>query len=64
MVYEKIKTRFTPNSEVAEMDIEEDLRRIKLAKTCDPNKLLVNIAVIEVQYECVLVAAKKASVVI
>ncbi len=64
MVYEKMKARFAPNDEVAEMDIEDNLRKIKLLKTQDPKKLLGDIRAVEVQYGYALSETKKATVVI
>ncbi len=63
-VYKKIKKRFVPDDEMAEMDMEDNLRKIKLQKTRDPKKLLDDIAAVEVQYGCMLAETKKAGVVI
>ncbi len=41
------------------MDMEDDLRKIKLQKTQDPKKLLDDIAAVEVQYRYILADAKK-----
>ena len=46
------------------MDMEDDLRKIRLQKTWNPNKLLDDIAAVEVQYGCVLSNAKKSAVII
>ena len=64
VVYEKIKARFAPNDEVAEMDTDDNMRKIKLPQPWDPKKLLDNITAVEVQYGWVLSKPKKVIVVI
>ena len=61
VIYNKIKTRFAPDDDVAEMDMEDDLRRIKCAKQRDPKKILTDIAAVAVQYSCNLSDSKKAA---
>ena len=63
-VWAKIKERFGPDDNVAVMDMEDDLRKIKLHKKKDPKDLLDNIAAVEVRYGCVLSPEKKAAVVV
>ena len=64
VVYNKIKTRFAPDDDVAEMDMEDDIRKIKCAKQRDPKKILNGIAAVEVQYGCNLSDSKKAACVV
>ena len=59
VVYEKIKARFAPNDEVAEMDMEDNLRKIKLPKTWDPKKLQDNIVEVEVQVDALYQIQKR-----
>ncbi len=47
-VYKKIKKQFAPDDKVAEMDMEDDLQKIKPQKTSVPKKLLDDIAAVEV----------------
>ncbi len=47
-VWAKIKERFGPYDGVAGMDMEDDLRKIKLHKKKDPKDLLDDIAAVEV----------------
>ena len=60
----KIKEWFGPDDNVAVMDMEDDLQKIKLHKKKDPKILLDDIAAVEVQYGCVLLKDKKAAVVV
>ena len=63
-IYKLTKERFAPDDDVAEMDMEDDLRKIKCARTCDPKKILDNSVAIKVQYGCVLSASKKTAIVV
>ncbi len=64
VICEKIKACFALDDEVADMNVEEDLRKIKLSKIRNPKKLLDNIAAIKIQYGYVLPGTKKASMVL
>ncbi len=50
----KIKKEFAPDNDVAEMDMEDNLWKIKCTKTGGPKKILNDIATIEDQYRCLL----------
>ena len=60
-IYKLTKERFAPDDDVAEMDMEDDLRKIKCARTRDPKKILDNIVAIKVQYGCVFVRKQEDS---
>ena len=64
VIYDKIKTRFAPDDDVAETDMEDDLRKIKCAKQRDFKKILNDIAAVEVQYGCDFSDSKKAACVV
>ena len=63
-VWAKIKEWFGPNDDVAVMDMEDELCKIKLHNKKDPKNLLNDIAAVEVRYRCVLSPDKKAAVVV
>ena len=63
-VWTKIKERFGPDDDMAVMDMEDDLHKIKLHKKNDPKDLLDDIAAVEVRYRCTLLPDKKAAVVV
>ncbi len=54
MLWKKIKKRFSPDDDVVMMDMDDDLCKIKLHQYKDPKNLLDDIAVVKVQYGCVL----------
>ncbi len=62
-VWNKIKKHFGPDDNVAIMDMDEDLLKIKLNKWKYPKTLLDDIAAVKGQYGCELLEDKKAVVV-
>ncbi len=60
----KIKEWFGLDDDVAVMDMENDLCKIKLHKKKDPKDLLDDIAAVKVWYGCALSSDKKAAVVV
>ena len=60
----KIKQRIGPDDDVAVLDMDDDLCKIKLHKRKNPNNPLEDIAEVKVQYKCVLLKEKKAAVMV
>ena len=63
-VWAKIKEWFGPDDDMAVMDKDDDLRKMKLHKKKNPKNILDDIAVVKVQYGCAFLDGKKASVVV
>jgi len=53
-----------PEDAIAEMKMEDDLRKIDLPRDNDPKKLLAKMAAIQVQYSCIMTESRKAAVVL
>ena len=52
-----------PDDAVAGMEIEDDLRELKLPNDKDPNELLADMAVIKVHYKCRMTGIRKVAVI-
>ena len=48
-----------PDNAVAEMKMEDDLRKLKLPKDKDPKELHTDMAAVEVQYKCKMTEIRK-----
>ena len=64
LLYREINELFAPEDDVAEMEMEDEMSKLKLDKKKDPKTLLEDMAAIEVRYGCALSEKKKAAVII
>ena len=62
--WESILVDELPDDAVAEMEMEDDLRKLKLPKGKDPKELLADMAAIEVQYKYRMTDIRKVAVVL
>ena len=53
-----------PDDAVAEMEMKDDLRQLKLPKSKDPNELPADMAAIEAQYKCRMTYIREEVVVV
>ena len=63
LVLKEMARRYAPDDDIAEMEMEEELDKIKLTASKDPNTILDDIARIQVKYSCSLDEKKKAATV-
>ena len=63
-MWESILADELPDDVVVGMEMEDDLRKLKPPKDKDPNELLADMVVIEVQYKCRMTDIMKVAVVL
>ena len=63
LIWAEMETRFTPDNEIAEMDMEDELAKLKIKKNENPKDIVDEIAAIQIKYGCVINDARKTSII-
>ena len=63
-IWAEFKARFAPNDDIAEMDMEEDLAKIRIGAKEDPWNVNDKIGAVQVKYGCTINEKRKAAIII
>ena len=63
-MWEEVLADELPDDNFAEMEMNDDLRKLKISKNKDPKELPLEMAAIEAEYKCTMTGSKKAAVVL
>ena len=63
LIWAEMENRFAPDDEIAEMDMEDELAKLKIKKNENPKDIADAIAAIQIKYGCVINDARKAAII-
>ena len=59
-----MESRFAPDDDIAEMDMEEELSKLRIKKSKNPKDINDSIAAISIKYGCKLNDKRKAAIIL